>query len=63
MIQMRTGRGKFNGIRKNNHFKDMNRVDGMPMEFEWKICPGFTTLGLLGEIQKLMEDLKCERET
>ena len=22
---------------ESNHFKDMNRIDGMPTEFEWKI--------------------------
>ena len=34
----------------------------MPTEFEWKIFPGFTTLGLLEETQKFMEDLQCEPE-
>ena len=32
------------------------------MEFEWKIFPGFTTHGLLEEIQKFMEDRQCEPE-
>ena len=32
---------------KINHFKELNRIDGMPTELEWKIFPGFTTLGLL----------------
>ena len=41
---------------------DMNRIDGMPMEFEWKLFPGFTTLGLLEKIQSLMRDLQCEPE-
>ena len=47
---------------KNNHFKDMNRIDGMPTEFEWKIFPGITTLCLLEKIQDLMKDLQCEPE-
>ena len=34
----------------------------MPREFEWKIFPGFTTLGLLEKIQDLMKDLQCEPE-
>ena len=34
----------------------------MPTEFEWKIFPGITTLGLVGEIQSLMTDLQCEPE-
>ena len=47
---------------ENNHFKDMNRIDGMPTEFEWKIFPGIMTLGLLEKIQSLMRDLQCELE-
>ena len=47
---------------ENNHFKDMNRIDGMPTEFEWKIFAGITTLGLLEKIQSLMRDLQCEPE-
>ena len=58
----RLGRAQLNGIRENNHFKDMNRIDGMPTVFEWKIFPGITTLGLLEKIQSLMRDLQCEPE-
>ena len=35
-------------------FKDMNRIYGMPTEFECKIFPGITTLDLLEKIQSLM---------
>ena len=34
----------------------------MPSEFEWKIFPGITALGLLEKIQKLMTDPQCETE-
>ena len=47
---------------ESNHLKDLNRIDGKPTEFEWKIFPGLTTLSLLEEIQKLMKDLQCEPE-
>ena len=47
---------------QNNHFKELNRIDGMPTEFEWKICPGFTTLGQLKKIQDMMKDLQCGLE-
>ena len=60
-ILLRPGRAKLNGIRKH-HFKDMNRIDGMPTEFQWKIFPGITTLGLLEKIQSPMRDLQCEPE-
>ena len=42
--------------------KDLNRIDVKPKEFEWKIFPGFTILGHLEQIQKLMENLQCEPE-
>ena len=32
------------------------------MQFEWKIFPGSTTLGILGEIHKFMTELQCELE-
>ena len=30
------------------------------MKFEWKIFPGFTTAGILNEIQKLMTESQCD---
>ena len=62
MILLQLGREKLNGIRKTITFKDMNRIDGMPTEFEWKMFPGIMTLGLLEKIQSLMRDLQCEPE-
>ena len=47
---------------ENNHFKDVNRIDGMPMEFEWTNFPGFSTLGILEEIETFMTGLQCELE-
>ena len=44
-----------------NHFKDMNRIDGQPMKFEWKISPRLTTMGILNRVQQ-MEELQCEPE-
>ena len=41
-------------------FKDSSQhrildiIDGEPMEFEWNIFPGFTTLQLVQEVQKFM---------
>ena len=48
---------------QNSHFKESNRIDGMQTEFEWKIFPGFRTLRILEEIQKLMEGIQCELES
>ena len=57
-----TWKSKIEWCSENNHFKDMNRIDDMPTEFEWKIFPGIMTLGLLEKIQSLMRDLQCEPE-
>ena len=41
----------------NDYFSELNRIDGQPMEFEWKIFPGLTTVGILNQIQQMMGDL------
>ena len=47
---------------ETRHLKDLNRIDGEPMEIEWKKIPGFTTLGILEEVQTFMTELQCEPE-
>ena len=47
----------------NNYFSELNRIDGQLVEFEWKIFTGFTTVGILNEIQQMMGKLRCEPET
>ena len=47
---------------ENNYFRELNRIDGQPMEFEWKIFPGLTSMGILKEIQLMMRELQCEPE-
>ena len=47
---------------ETRYLKALDRIDGGPMEFEWTNFPGFTTLGILGEIQKMMTESKCEPE-
>ena len=46
----------------DNCVSELNRIDGQPMEFEWKIFPGFTTVGILSEIQQMMGKWQCEPE-
>ena len=57
-----TWKSKIKCYSENNHFKDMNRIDGMPTEFEWKIFPGIMTLGLLEKIQTPVRVLQRELE-
>ena len=47
---------------ETRYLGDLDRIDGEQMELEWKICTGFTTLGILEEIQKMMTESKCELE-
>ena len=47
---------------ETRYLKELDRFDGEQMEFEWENFTGFTTLGILNEIQKMMADLKCEPE-
>ena len=47
---------------ENNHLKYLNRIDGKSMEFEWKMFTGFTTFGLLEQIQEFMKEQKCDPE-
>ena len=36
--------------------RTLETIDGEPMEFEWNIFPGFTTLQLVQEVQKFMNN-------
>ena len=47
---------------ETRYLKDLDNIDGEPMEFEWKISPGFTTFGILTEIQNMTTESKCEPE-
>ena len=47
---------------ETRYLKYLDRIDGEPIEFEWKTFPVFTTLGILDAIQKMMTESKCEPE-
>ena len=47
---------------QNNCLKELNRIDDMQTEFEWKLLPGSTTTGILEEIQNFMKCVQCELE-
>ena len=57
-----TWKSKIDWYSENNHFKNMNRIDGMPTELEWKIFPAIIALGLFEQIQNLLTNLQCEPE-
>ena len=46
----------------NIFFSELNQFDGQPIQFEWKIFPGFNIVGILNKIQQMMGELQCEPE-
>ena len=58
MNQSKHGKAGPIGFRKKPYLKDVDRIDGEPMEFEWKMFPGFATSGILDEIQKMTTESK-----
>ena len=38
-------------------YRTLDTIDAEPMEFEWNIFPGFSTLELVREIQKFMSNM------
>ena len=53
-------KNKIKWYSETNFFTELNRIDGKPMEFEWKILPGFKTAAVLKEIQNKMGELQCD---
>ena len=43
--------GSFNS---SQNYRNCDRIDGEPMEFEWNIFPGFNTLQLSEEVKRLL---------
>ena len=53
---------KINWYSQNSSLKELSRIDGMQTEFEWRIFPAFTMIGILEEIQKFMKSVQCKPE-
>ena len=45
---------QLNWFTDSSQYRTLDTVDGEPMEFEWNIFPGFTTLQLVDKIQEFM---------
>ena len=41
-------------FKSSPEYRTLDRIDGEPMEFEWNIFPGFTTLQLSQEVKDLL---------
>ena len=51
------------GIRSEKCYRDYDGINGEPTEFEWNICPGFTTLQLCGKVTDPLSRLGEAPET
>ena len=49
-------------FKSSSQYRALDRIDGEPMEFEWNIFLGFTTLQLVREVQELLSRLSVEPE-
>ena len=55
--QILLGNSNWIGSKDSSHYGTLDTIDGEPMEFEWNIFPGFTTLQLVQEVQKFMNKM------
>ena len=44
-------------FKDSSQYRTLDTIDGKPMEFEWNIFSGFTTLQLVDEVQKFMNKM------
>ena len=49
-------------FKSSPEYRALDRIDGEPMEFEWIIFPGFTTLELCTKVQELLSRLSVTPE-
>ena len=49
-------------FKSSPEYKALDKIDGEPMEFEWNIFPGFTTLQLCSKVQELLSRSSVEPE-
>ena len=48
------GNKDWDGSKTSQGYRNFDRIDGEPMEFEWNIFPGFNTLQLSQEVKSLL---------
>ena len=53
---------KLTWFRSSSKFRTLDTFDGEPMEFEWNIFPGFTTLQLCNKVQEFMSQMSESAE-
>ena len=51
---------KLTWFKSSSQYRTLDTIDGEPMEFEWNIFPGFTTLQLCFEVQEFLSKMSEE---
>ena len=49
-------------FKSSSEYRALDTIDGDPMEFEWNIFPGFTTLQLCNTVQEFLSNMRTEPE-
>ena len=49
-------------FKSSSEYRALDAIDGVPMEFEWNIFPGFTTLQLCNKVQWFLSNMSTEPE-
>ena len=45
---------KLSWFKSSSKYRTLDTIDGVPMEFEWNIFPGFTTLQVINKVHEFM---------
>ena len=53
---------KLTWFKSSSRYRTLDTIDGGPMEFEWNIFPGFTTLQLCHKVRELLSNMSTEPE-
>ena len=53
---------KLTWFKSSSQYRTLDKIDGEPMEFEWNIFTGFTTLQLCNKVQEFMSKISEKAE-
>ena len=53
---------KLTWFKSSSQYRALDTIDGGPMEFEWNIFPGFTTLQLCNKVQEFLSKMSIQPE-
>ena len=56
-IKLLLGNDSWTGSKDSSEYRTLDTIDGEPMEFEWNIFQGFTTLQLVQEVQEFLSKM------